>query len=672
MAPPYSSYAALAAEQVEGIAYTRTQSGPPGTGWSAIAIHGGAIEAGTGELAREIAGSQMARYEFAGIKPSGNTDLHITSGLFDEPQCLALIGSTDRTVSVHGFAGTAGIAETALGGLDTGLRDKISAALAAAGFSVGAAPSELGGSDPSNICNRNRSGAGVQLELSNALRASFFPGGDLSAASRASGVRTPAFYAYAAAVKSVMGTTATYLADLSRVRIAFTGLNTDADYAKVERTTDGITWSTVRGGDTVALIGGAGKIDDYEFAAGVANTYRMTAVDSAPVTSLGTGAIATGNNATLTPALPAGTLPTTGTILLLLASHRATGATITTPTGWTRLAGGFSNVAAFYRTYAAGLAAPTVAFTGGAAGDSCTAQIRAFTNATTPVHLAVSSNSAAQDVVYPAASVAADATVWVLQQWKQSASTGATQPVPAFSDQQGGSNTTGTNAESMWSWRTNAAANLRILASGVSTYTGGSSAISRSRLLYVPRRAVTDRDTAVITPVPASVWLKNPSRPSLNTAVTVTGVSDVDRPDRGAEFDIVGRTLPVAVTDVMGSRRVTLTITTATLAAAADMDRRLSAGEPVFVQAPGPACAVPTLYAVVKGFKQAKHSRRTVRRFFELPLIEVAAPGSTVYGDTYVYADVLASYTTYGDLLGAVTTYSNLIDKVSTGEVIVP
>ncbi|HEX7038683.1 MAG TPA: poly-gamma-glutamate hydrolase family protein [Trueperaceae bacterium] len=219
MAPPYSSFEDLAAEQVEGVDYTRTAVVPAGAFLSAIAIHGGGIEPGTGELARHVAGDRMAFYEFAGIKASGNSDLHITSTLFDEPLCLDLQAKVYRTISFHGYTGTTGLAETQIGGLDGRLRELIRTALTNAGFTVVDAVSEVAGADPDNIANRNRSGAGVQLELSRALRESFFPGGDLSAANRASGVRTQAFYDYANAVLSAVSVALAYDGTLSRVQL---------------------------------------------------------------------------------------------------------------------------------------------------------------------------------------------------------------------------------------------------------------------------------------------------------------------------------------------------------------------------------------------------------------------------------------------------------------------
>lgn len=204
MADLYADYAALAAAETEGVDYSRTAVAPTGATWAAIAIHGGGIEPGSGEIAREVssAGVRMAYYEFAGLKLSGNVDLHITSTNFDEPQALALVAGVDRCLSFHGYTGTEGVAETAIGGLDTDLVDRIITALTTAGFAVTTAPSEIAGTDPANICNLTATSAGVQLELSRAQRDAFFPNGENTAAVRDSGARTAEFYRYASAIRS--------------------------------------------------------------------------------------------------------------------------------------------------------------------------------------------------------------------------------------------------------------------------------------------------------------------------------------------------------------------------------------------------------------------------------------------------------------------------------------
>lgn len=167
-----------------------------------LAIHGGGIEQGTGEAARAAAEASGASfYVVEGLLASGSGRLHVTSDRFDEPGAVAAVARARRVVSWHGAEGDEAV--TWLGGLDAGLRDGIGAALKAAGFLVASAEDvrpEIAGASASNIANRG--GAGVQLELSRAQRAAFFPGGDLRQASRESGRRTPAFAAYIEAVNA--------------------------------------------------------------------------------------------------------------------------------------------------------------------------------------------------------------------------------------------------------------------------------------------------------------------------------------------------------------------------------------------------------------------------------------------------------------------------------------
>lgn len=202
MADLYASYAELAAAETLGVDYEIRTVPVAGATWTSIAIHGGGIEAGSGEMARDVGAGLMGHYEFAGIKPSGNTDLHITSTLFDEPTAVAMVGASLRTLSFHGFTGSSGLAETAIGGLDYLRIERVRDALSSAGFLVTDAEYEIAGSNPANICNENTSAAGVQLEMSLAQRQAFFPGGDTSRAMRDSGQRTADFDRYAAAVRS--------------------------------------------------------------------------------------------------------------------------------------------------------------------------------------------------------------------------------------------------------------------------------------------------------------------------------------------------------------------------------------------------------------------------------------------------------------------------------------
>jgi phage replication-related protein YjqB (UPF0714/DUF867 family) len=196
-----AGYERLARAAREGIDY-RLELRRTYSGVSHIAVHGGGIEAGTAEAADAVAAANgQDYYAFVGLRRSGNYELHITSTLFDEPTCVELQRASRRTVSYHGCAGAAPIIH--LGRGDPQLKRQAGRALTEAGFVVAwDTTDELDGSDHRNICNRNASGAGLQLELSAGLRASFFPGGRLGRATRESGARTEVFARFVAALAS--------------------------------------------------------------------------------------------------------------------------------------------------------------------------------------------------------------------------------------------------------------------------------------------------------------------------------------------------------------------------------------------------------------------------------------------------------------------------------------
>jgi phage replication-related protein YjqB (UPF0714/DUF867 family) len=135
-----------------------------------LAPHGGRIEGRTSEVARLIAGDAHRLYLFEGLRTTGdNFDrLHLASHRFDEPRALALIAGCDTVVAVHGYAASG--PDVLLGGLNEGLKRKIAQALAEAGFSCLTDGHRFPGKDRCNICNRGRSGEGVQIELSEDLR----------------------------------------------------------------------------------------------------------------------------------------------------------------------------------------------------------------------------------------------------------------------------------------------------------------------------------------------------------------------------------------------------------------------------------------------------------------------------------------------------------------------
>jgi phage replication-related protein YjqB (UPF0714/DUF867 family) len=175
MVDRYDCFAALAAQEIEGVHY-RIRIAARRSPIAVFAPHGGLIEPGTSEATLAIAEEIFSFYCFESLTLRAKGDgLHITSTRFDEPQALQLVQDCDVAIGVHGRKNGEDEASIWVGGLHEPLRDAIGAALMENGFrakSVGAGH-PLAGRDPGNICNRGRRGAGVQLELPRALRITF-------------------------------------------------------------------------------------------------------------------------------------------------------------------------------------------------------------------------------------------------------------------------------------------------------------------------------------------------------------------------------------------------------------------------------------------------------------------------------------------------------------------
>jgi hypothetical protein len=182
---------------------------------------------------------------------------------------------------------------------------------------------------------------------------------------------------------------------------------------------------------------------------------------------------------------------------------------------------------------------------------------------------------------------------------------------------------------------------------------------------------VTNTDT--ITQDLASVWLKVPAAPFLNQAVEVVDVSEVTRPARSQIFPIVGRTFPIAVGDVAGSRSFTLRLLTRTVDARNDLDYLFAAGEIVHLHLPLDVDYFPGGYFSVGDVAHASTLRLSVNHVWSVPLVEVAAPGPDVVGSSYTWASVVADYATWSDLIAANATWNDLLNHTGTpSDVIVP
>ncbi len=163
----YESFKELAGREIEGQDYRiRIELRDPRV--LIMAPHGGKIEPTTVEIAEAIAGTDYSFYSFQGLKTDSRT-LHIESHLFDEPRALQAAQKADVIVTVHGQLNQKE-EFVMVGGLNESLRSKIAAQLNAASFQTRPPTEGLMGNDPMNICNRGKSGQGVQLEVSRKIR----------------------------------------------------------------------------------------------------------------------------------------------------------------------------------------------------------------------------------------------------------------------------------------------------------------------------------------------------------------------------------------------------------------------------------------------------------------------------------------------------------------------
>ena len=160
------------------------------------------------------------------------------------------------------------------------------------------------------------------------------------------------------------------------------------------------------------------------------------------------------------------------------------------------------------------------------------------------------------------------------------------------------------------------------------------------------------------------VWLKSIRHPFLNRPVTVTDWSDITRQGRGGLFEATGRSVPVAVTDVRGSRGFTVTLLTDTLTEARDMDLALAAGRVMFVHVPDD-CPIPGGYVAISGTGEERRSTRGAKRYWPLECRIVAEPAPQVVPTTLTWRTVRRLYGGWQAVRQSNPTWGPLLDLVA-------
>lgn len=176
--------------------------------------------------------------------------------------------------------------------------------------------------------------------------------------------------------------------------------------------------------------------------------------------------------------------------------------------------------------------------------------------------------------------------------------------------------------------------------------------------------------TANRTPSQSGTWFKSISRPFLNRPVTVVNHSDITRPAKNGIFEVVGRSFPVAVTDVRSSRRYTMTLKATTVSDADALELVFESGDPLFIQTDG-LNDIPNGYVVIGDMNRSRYGHVSNRRLFDLSMTEVAAPGPDIYGRTASWETQVVEFATWTDLLAAFATWEDETDYVASPSVVV-
>lgn len=219
-------------------------------------------------------------------------------------------------------------------------------------------------------------------------------------------------------------------------------------------------------------------------------TMTATAIANVSPSFVAVGTAVHGNNASLTPGLPAGLAA--GDLLLLRAVIRnsGTGFPIAPDDDWDLLLD-MGNDCLYGKYAQSGESTPTVDFIAGVTNATTSAQTAAFRGVGLTVHSrATQLNASAQNIAYPAAAITRDNCLLLTCGSKQDDWTTTTPPGTKIADP---SSQTGDDQGMTWSYTIQTTATPR--ASGSITVTGGGSTISRSGVLAL----ASDVQTMTVT-----------------------------------------------------------------------------------------------------------------------------------------------------------------------------
>lgn len=254
----------------------------------------------------------------------------------------------------------------------------------------------------------------------------------------------------------------------------------------------------------------------------------VTAVSTVTKSLVATGTAAYADNASVTPGLPGGTTAG-GHLMVLFAAARSTTTVVACPAGWTELDGFFGNELVAVRVHTGSESAPTVTFSGGAAGDTHGAVITSFEGLQarhpevldgtgTAMIAAFATNTGTSQNIDVSALEAIRDTCAIMQFGMKQDDWTSVATLSGTSEVYDGSSVLGSDMGLVWDWRTQTTATAVAAQSFV--VTGGSSALWDSCILIidgnVQQFTITrgvDGTTAAAHAIGSQVRLAYPLRP---------------------------------------------------------------------------------------------------------------------------------------------------------------
>lgn len=441
---------------------------------------------------------------------------------------------------------------------------------------------------------------------------------------------------------------------MGRITLTASGIG-HACCALVERSTDQTNWVTVRGASCwpvsgVTGVSGVGwvfpcSLYDYEYDTCGPNYYRLsTSCPEDPISFVAAGVSGVGSSGSRTPSMPVGTSAAYRDLVVIFAASRAAAASVDTPANWTPITPGPKRARMFARVYDGTWAMPTVTFTGDLANEDTIAQAATFRNAGLPVvSSAVADNLSTQDISAPGAFDPGGHHV-NLRGGAKSDDWTSVAPPAGYTEIGEPDSTAGNDAGLTWAYLVETTSPTGTQPAVSFVVTGGGAAVSVGLAAILGRATVLEQTT--IGPISCDngtrLWLKIPARPALNLAIELAcpGASGlgwlwpsnptVRRRARAGILPVVGRTYPVAATDLRLAREWQVDLRTTTTSAFDRVDALFAPGDVIFIQPPCDCLGVPGGYVAAMDLTYEPHIALTDQVDWSVPVVEVAAPGPDV------------------------------------------